>query len=213
MFLKNPKPEEHMIPSSRFSLKFAALALGVTVLTLSLSACGKNKGKVHFGNLNDGDEVESPFTVQMVAENLVVEPAANGVVDGHGHFHILVNTPVPMSLDPIPNDAQHIHYGQGQTEAVLDLPEGEHTLILQFAKGDHRPYDPQIAQEIKIRVTHRNVPAAEKGAIGTNGPQGADGSDPDAASADSIKAKMNPGTPVVTPAIGGGSGSSMGGGM
>ena len=208
-----------MIPSSRFSLKFAALALGVVALTLSLSACGKNKGKVHFGNLKDGDEVESPFTVEMVAENLVVEAAANGVVDGHGHFHILVNTPVPMSLDPIPNDAQHIHYGQGQTEAVLDLPVGEHTLILQFAKGDHRPYDPQVSQEIKIRVTHRNVPAAEKGAVGTNGPQGAegargtDGSDADAASADSIKAKMNPGTPVVTPAMGGASGSGMGGGM
>src|SRR5215216_2123082 len=121
-----------MVFSSRLSLTFAALALG----TVFLAGCGKNKGKVSFANLEDGAQVESPFTVQMKAENLVVEPATNGVVEGHGHFHILVDVPVPMSLDPIPNDAQHIHYGQGQTEAVLDLSEGEHTLTLQFAKGD-----------------------------------------------------------------------------
>ena len=210
-----------MIPSSRTSLKFAALALGLAALTLSLSACGKNKGKVSFGNLKDGDQVESPFTVEMKAENLVVEPAANGVVEGHGHFHILVNTPVPMSLDPIPNDAQHIHYGQGQTEAVLDLPVGEHTLTLQFAKGDHRPYDPQITQTIKINVTHRNAPPEEmNGASLDNEGTGSDGRSSEdragvgqsGATADSMKARSNPNTPVMTPGVGTGGGSIGGGG-
>ena len=166
-----------MVSKSRLSLNLATLALAAAVLSLGITACGKNKGKVSFGNLQDGSQVESPFTVQMNAENLVVEPAANGVTEGHGHFHILVDVPVPMSLDPVPNDAQHIHYGQGQSEAVLDLPVGEHTLTLQFAKGDHRPYDPQITQTIKINVTHRNVPVEEmNGATGSgteNG--GADG--------------------------------------
>ena len=213
-----------MVSSSRLSLKFAALALGVATLTLSLSACGKNKGKVSFGNLKDGDQVESPFTVEMKAENLVVEPAANGVIDGHGHFHILVNTPVPMSLDPIPNDAQHIHYGQGQSEAVLDLPVGEHTLTLQFAKGDHRPYDPQITQTIKVNVTRRNAPPEEMngaaaGGDGYNrdganggGANGADaGTGASGANADSKKARSNPGTPVITRGVGAG-GGLMGGG-
>lgn len=166
-----------MIHTSRLPVKTALAALIVAAL---FAGCGKNKGKVHFGNLSDGAEVESPFTVEMRAENLTVEPASEGVKDGHGHFHILVDTPVPMSLDPIPNDAQHIHYGLGQTEAVLDLPEGEHTLILQFAKGDHRPYDPQITQEIRIRVTKRNAPVGgegmEPGAQGSHEGHGMDGS-------------------------------------
>jgi hypothetical protein len=154
-----------MIQRSRFPLKTSAAPLTLLALLAVglLAGCGKNKGKVYFGNLSDGAQVESPFTVEMRAENLTVEPATQGVTDGHGHFHILVDTPVPMSMDPIPNDAQHIHYGEGQTEAVLDLPEGEHTLILQFAKGDHRPYDPQITQEIRVRVTKRNAPVGGEG--------------------------------------------------
>jgi hypothetical protein len=204
--------------STRTSLKFAALALGAVVC---FTACGKNKGKVHFGNLEDGAEVESPFTVEMVAENLVVEPAANGVKDGHGHFHILVNTPVIRSMEPVPVTPQHIHYGQGQTEAVLDLPVGEHTLILQFAKGDHRPYDPQITQEIKVRVTRRNAPAGEgmggegagtgAGAPGDASRQGTgEAAENVADSADSANRSV---APIINPSPAMGGGSGTGGGM
>ena len=133
-------------------------ALFAATLTLVFIACGpRSDRKVHFGNLQDGAEVESPFHVDMKAENLVVEPATAGVTDDHGHFHIIINSPMPPAPAPIPKDSLHIHYGQGQTETELDLPEGEHTLILQFAKGDHVPYDPQIAQQIQIRVTGRKA--------------------------------------------------------
>jgi hypothetical protein len=147
--------------------------------------------EVWFANLKDGSEVESPFRVDMKAKNLVVESAANGVTDGHGHFHILVDTSLPGQDLPIPSDARHIHYGQGDSVAFLDLPVGDHTLTLLFAKGDHIPYQPQIMQEIRIRVTRRNAPvndlpgegAAENGAEGItpaevnstqtgNGPEG-----------------------------------------
>ena len=37
----------------------------------------------------------------------------------------------------IPDDPQHLHYGQGQTTVTLDLEPGEHTLRLQFADGLH----------------------------------------------------------------------------
>ena len=136
-------------------------ALSAAVLSMVFSACGpRSDRKVHFGNLRDGAVVESPFRVEMKAENLVVEPATNGVTDGHGHFHIIINSPMPPAPAPIPKDSLHIHYGQGQTETELDLPEGEHALILQFAKGDHVPYDPQIAQQIRIRVTGRKADPA-----------------------------------------------------
>jgi hypothetical protein len=91
-------------------------------------------------------------------------------------------------------------------------------LILQFAKGDHRPYDPQITQTIKVTVTRRNVPPETQDAAG----QGADGQgagtetrDGTGTTADSLDARANPNTPVIAPAVGTGantSGGGMGGG-
>jgi hypothetical protein len=141
-----------------------AHGLGMTALGLLLSGCGDSqKGRVYFGNLEDGAQVESPFRVVMKTENLIVEPATLGVNEGRGHFHILVNTPLAPTQAPIPKDEKHIHYGQGETEAILDLPVGEHTLVLQFATGDHVPYDPQVFQQIRVKVTKQN-PMPEKAA-------------------------------------------------
>jgi hypothetical protein len=123
-----------------------------------LGGCGGGSSKkVYFGNLEDGSTLESPFKVQMKAENLIVEPATLGVNEGHGHFHILVNTQLAGPSGPMPKDEKHIHYGDGQVETVLDLPVGQHTLILQFAKGDHVPYDPPVYQQISVTVTKQNV--------------------------------------------------------
>jgi hypothetical protein len=137
------------------------LAVGVCCLAgsfLILAGCGGSDKKVYFGNLMDGASVESPFKVEMKAENLIVEPATLGVNEGHGHFHILVDGSLASPSAPIAKDAQHIHYGNGQMETTLDLPVGQHTLILEFAKGDHVPYDPPIYQQITVNVTKRNVP-------------------------------------------------------
>ena len=137
-------------------LAFAALA--------GLLACGKStERKVHFEKPEDGASLESPFPVSMKAENLIVEPAAKGVTDGHGHFHIIIDAPAPEAPMPVGKDAQHIHYGTGDSETTLDLPPGEHTLILQFAKGDHVPYSPQISEEIHVRVTKQNTPPPAAG--------------------------------------------------
>lgn len=123
--------------------------------------CGDGSHKrVYFGNLEDGSNVESPFRVVMKTENLIVEPASLGVNEGHGHFHILVDVPLAGAAQPIPKDETHIHYGKGETEAVLDLPVGQHTLVLQFATGDHVPYDPQVFQQVQVNVTKQNPPLA-----------------------------------------------------
>jgi hypothetical protein len=125
---------------------------------LVLFACGGGGGKkVYFGNLEDGSNVESPVKVEMKAENLIVEPATMGVNEGHGHFHIVLDASLSSPAEPMPKDEKHIHYGDGQTSTTLDLPVGQHTLILQFAKGDHVPYDPPVYQQIQINVTKQNV--------------------------------------------------------
>jgi hypothetical protein len=136
-------------------MKSPLAVLSLMILSLSLAACGKKADttrEVWFGNLEDGQIVTSPFVVEMKARNLVVEPAAAGIRDGHGHFHILIDVPLPEAPDPIPFDEQHLHFGGGDTVTTLNLPPGEHTLTLQFAKGDHVPYAPQIARTIRITV-------------------------------------------------------------
>jgi len=106
---------------------------------------------VSFVEPSDGARVTSPFTVRMATEGLTVEPAGT-VREGHGHHHILVDTPLPPLGLPIPSDDRHRHFGQGQTETTLDLPPGEHTLTLLFAGGDHVPYAPAVSRTIKVTV-------------------------------------------------------------
>ncbi len=139
----------------------ALFALAAPLVAIALAQA---EPKVWFGNLKDGAKVTSPFEVTMKAKDLVVEPAAKGVVQGHGHFHIIIDRPLPDTGMPIPKDSLHIHYGGGQTETILDLPMGEHSLALQFAKGDHTPYSPQVIQEIRIEVTGMKS-AKEKAAL------------------------------------------------
>lgn len=120
-------------------------------------ACGGGASKkVYFGNLADGASVESPIKIVMKAENLIVEPATMGVTEGHGHYHIIINERIASPSEPMIKDEKHIHYGNGESETLLDLPVGKHTLILQFAKGNHVPYDPPIYQQIEITVTKQN---------------------------------------------------------
>lgn len=144
--------------NSGFKVGFTGLIMAGSLAFLGGCGGGGSK-KVYFGNLEDGANVESPFKVVMKAENLIVEPATLGVTEGHGHFHIVVNAPLSGPGAPMPKDEKHIHYGDGQTETILDLPVGSHSLILQFAKGDHVPYDPPIYQQVQITVTKQNAAA------------------------------------------------------
>ena len=54
--------------------------------------------------------------------------------------------------DIIPMDAQHLHYGKGDTIVTLDLPAGQHQLTLQFANGMHMSYGEQFSKTINIYV-------------------------------------------------------------
>ena len=137
--------------------------LGVSLVLLLVTgvglACGSDEpaGEVSFVQPEDGDSVVSPFEVKMVATGVNVEPASAGVNEGAGHHHIIINTDLPPAGSSIPSDDQYRHFGKGQTETVLDLPVGEHTLRLSFANGDHHPYDPAITDTVEITVTERRA--------------------------------------------------------
>src|SRR5688500_15456757 len=78
----------------------------------------------------DGARVTAPFVVRFGLTGMGVAPA--GIqVEHTGHHHLLIDVPVlPPDGQPVPNDAQHLHFGKGQTETTLSLPPGSHTLQL-----------------------------------------------------------------------------------
>lgn len=135
-------------------LKILALAL----LCLALAACSSSGGnnaqwRVFFTNLNDGDTVDSPLTVQWNAENFIIEPAGE-VKAGAGHLHIIVDAACVTAGQTVPADDNHLHYGKAQTETTLELTPGEHTLCLQAADGIHTALAGEGATQV-VTITVR----------------------------------------------------------
>ena len=70
-----------------------------------------------------------------------------------GHHHLLIDVDeLPNMTLPIPADENHVHFGGGQTETILSLAPGGHTLQLLLGNYLHIPHDPPVVSK-KIRIT------------------------------------------------------------
>ena len=84
-----------------------------------------------------------------------------------GHHHLLIDVPVPPLDQPIPNDRNHLHFGLGQTETVIELPPGKHTLQLLMGDADHVPHDPPVMSQAHHHLRARGASSAgTRAAIG-----------------------------------------------
>ena len=94
----------------------------------------------------NGEEVQSPVTVVFGIKGAGIAPAGIDLPNT-GHHHLIVDSELASMATPIPADAQHIHFGGGQTEATVELSAGEH--VLQLALGDylHIPHDPPLLSD------------------------------------------------------------------
>jgi hypothetical protein len=143
-------------PAAAPTTDSAALAAGLAaqgfVEDLMKPHAAGEKG-VYFVNLRDGQEVTSPFRVVFGLYGLGVAPAGVDKPDT-GHHHLLVDAEIaPDKMgEMVPKDEKHIHFGGGQTETVLTLPPGPHTLVLVVADKDHVPLKPAVMSP-KITVT------------------------------------------------------------
>jgi hypothetical protein len=69
-----------------------------------------------------------------------------------GHHHLIIDAKLPPFGEPVPFDEHHVHFGKGQTETVLSLPPGTHTLQLLLGDYDHMSFDPPLYSR-KITTT------------------------------------------------------------
>jgi hypothetical protein len=154
MMTFNMKTHRHALRTITLGI---ALAFAWTLLSLAPAAAQTPSppgAVVYFINLKDGDTVTSPFKVQFGLTGMGVAPA--GVEKPNtGHHHLIIDT--TLSGDalkaPIPADDQHKHFGGGQTEAMITLPPGPHTLQLVLGDWSHIPHVPPVmSQVIKITV-------------------------------------------------------------
>jgi hypothetical protein len=156
---------------------FSKLSTGIAVSLLMLAGTiGTSHGQqrptggpnpsppgaaVYFVGLKDGQTVPTTFTVNFGLKGMGVAPAGSDKANS-GHHHLLIDTELPPLDQPIPSDFNHLHFGAGQTEAEVTLPEGEHTLQLVLGDKDHIPNTiPMISERIKVRVVAASaMPAA-----------------------------------------------------
>jgi len=108
---------------------------------------------VHFVSPADGAKVQGPVRVVFGVEGMTIRPAGEDILDKtSGHHHIIIDAEAPSIGRAVPADERHIHYGGGQTEAVLDLKPGKHKLTMQLADGAHLSYGSELSTSIEIEV-------------------------------------------------------------
>lgn len=107
-----------------------------------------------------GETVTSPVMVRFGLAGMGVAPA--GVERSNtGHHHLLIDMEeLPPADEPMPASDKLMHFGKGQTEALVGLPPGTHTLQLVLGNQNHVMHKP-IVKSQKITITVKAPPAKE----------------------------------------------------
>lgn len=109
--------------------------------------------ELYFIEPKDGATLNGPVKIVFGLSGMGVAPAGIDFPNT-GHHHLLVDLEnLPDLSKPIPANKNHIHFGKGQTEILIDLPEGERSLQLLLGNYLHVPHKkPVISDKIYINV-------------------------------------------------------------
>lgn len=131
----------------------AAAAMAATAAPALPTTAAPAGAKAYIISPADGATVGQEVTVRFGLKGMGVAPA--GVTKEHtGHHHLLIDVKeLPVAGQPIPADAQHVHFGGGQTQTTLKLAPGTHTLQLELGDANHVPFEPAVvSKKITIHV-------------------------------------------------------------
>jgi hypothetical protein len=127
-------------------------ALFAAVFNLSAASSPSSEGAyVYIVSPAHGEVVSSPVKVVFGLSGMGVAPAGMEKAKT-GHHHLLIDAGVADLNKPIPVDEQHRHFGGGQTETVIELAPGEHSLQLLLADFTHTPHSPPL-MSLPITIT------------------------------------------------------------
>ena len=132
----------------------AATAAGIALggAALAGETPSPEGAKLYFITPQDGDTVSNPVHVVFGLSGMGVAPA--GIEkEKTGHHHLIIDADLPSMDEPIPADDNYRHFGGGQTEVVVELAPGSHTLQLLLGDMNHIPHNPPVMSEtISISV-------------------------------------------------------------
>jgi hypothetical protein len=137
-----------LLPLAAIALAIATTGLATAQIKRTPSPAG---AEVYFITPKDGATVTSPVTVKFGLKGMGVAPAGTAI-ENTGHHHLIIDAELPPLDAPVPADANHVHFGKGQTETTVDLKPGKHTLQLLLADQSHIPHDPAVVSK-KITIT------------------------------------------------------------
>ena len=117
------------------------------------SLISSSKVDLYFIEPKDGAILNGPVKIVFGLSGMGVAPAGIDFPNT-GHHHLLVDLEnLPNLSKPIPADKNHIHFGKGQTQTVLQLSKGKRTLQLLMGNYLHIPHkEPVISDKITIFV-------------------------------------------------------------
>jgi hypothetical protein len=124
----------------------AACALGIAMAADLPRSPSPKDVELYFISPQDGATVKSPVTVRFGLRGMGVAPAGVAV-ENTGHHHLVIDADLPPPNLPVPADANHVHFGKGQTEAAVTLAPGRHRLQLLLGDHLHIPHDPPVASK------------------------------------------------------------------
>lgn len=107
--------------------------------------------QVYFIQPKNSAVITGSVKVVMGLVGMGIAPAGVGS-PATGHHHLIIDAPLPAFNIGLPMDDNHHHFGKGQTEAMLQLLPGQHTLQLVLADKNHVPHDPAVISEV-ISIT------------------------------------------------------------
>jgi len=134
------------------------LSLAVAVFFFSSAAFAGDtpapaNAHLYIGWPNNGEVIAAgkPFRVWFGLRDMGVAPK-DVKFPNTGHHHLLIDAGLPPEDQEIPSDRNHLHFGAGQTETMIELPPGKHTLQLLMGDDKHVPHKPPIYSK-KITIT------------------------------------------------------------
>jgi hypothetical protein len=135
------------------------LALGSVPLDILQDEVGRwiaeqaPAAKLYFISPKDGAVTGQDVTLRFGLEGMQVAPAGQQAPNS-GHHHLLIDLDeLPDLSQPLPATEHVRHFGGGQTEAVIELAPGTHTLQLLLGDHAHIPHDPPLlSDKITIEV-------------------------------------------------------------